>query len=64
MNVIFWTRLAGKIVRSRERLQINLRRKVTEDFIKKGGDFVAGNVSGCFEWNLNILAGKEFHDVG
>ena len=36
----------------------------TEDCMEEGGDFVTGDVTGWFETNLNMLAGKEFDDVG
>ena len=49
---------------SGKNLQINLRRRIIEDFIEEERDFVTANVSGWFESSLNMLAGKEFDDVG
>ena len=54
----------GRLYDCGKNLQINLRKKIIEDFIDKEGDFVTGNISGWFDWNLNMLAGKEFDDVG
>ena len=54
----------GRLYDRVKNLQINLRRKIVEDFIEEEGDFVTGNVSGWIESNLNMLTGKEFVDVG
>ena len=53
----------GRLYDRGKNLQMNLRRKTIEDFIKEG-DFVTGYFSGWFELNLNMLVGKEFGDVG
>ena len=54
----------GRLYNRGKNLQINLRRKIIEDFIEDGVEFVTGNISGWFESNLNMLARKEFDDVG
>ena len=41
-------------------LQINLKRKIIEDFIQE--DFVTVNISSWFKSDLNMLAGKKFDD--
>ena len=48
----------GRLHHCWKSLQINLRRKIIEDFIEEEGDFVTGNISGWFESSLTMLAGK------
>ena len=52
------------VLDAKAEFSIQTRREIIEDFIEEEGDFVTEKVSGWFESNLNMLAGKELDGVG